>query len=632
MSGPATALPPAVALVSQAWAAQARWTILDTGFGTGQTFLELWHRWRTHAQRPTLLHYVGVLSLTEAQQLPTSLGGALGAALARQCYALEPGFHRLLLEDGQLSLTLCVGELHQVLAQQDMQAHSVLATAPGAAWDKWQLKVLARCCSRGAQLLFYPQAPDDKLLNEAGFATSATSATSLTSATSAQPARQPLAHAVYAPRWQLRRNQAPTPQSETTAMGERVAVIGAGMAGASVAHALALRGFQVDVYDAHPAPAGGASGLPVGLVVPHHSADDSPRSRMSRQGTRLMLQHASRLLECGQDWSPSGVLELSIAAHGLAEAEAEVLSQAAPARPKLTQAGTGWASPMDYGGTPGLWHPHAAWIKPSRLVQQWLKHPGIRFHGQTQVHTLQRPHGPWQLCDAQGQVLAEAQRVVLANAYGCVDMLGPWAAGAEAALPSGLAWVANVLAKVAAMQRMHGTLSYGLCPAPQGSEANALPAFPVNGHGSFVPGVPTEQGPCWYSGATFETDASQHANLPQAHAANLQKLQTLLPAVAQALSPQFARQEVGAWQGSRCISQDRLPLVGPLVEGAAPTLWLCAGMGARGLSFSALCAELLVAELCGEPLPLESKLAKSLSTRRPHRSRLVPPRSADAAR
>jgi tRNA 5-methylaminomethyl-2-thiouridine biosynthesis bifunctional protein len=44
-------------------------------------------------------------------------------------------------------------------------------------------------------------------------------------------------------------------------------------------------------------------------------------------------------------------------------------------------------------------------------------------------------------------------------------------------------------------------------------------------------------------------------------------------------------------------------------------------MGARGLSFSALCAELLAAWLGHEPLPIESQMAKALSTRRPMRKK-----------
>jgi tRNA 5-methylaminomethyl-2-thiouridine biosynthesis bifunctional protein len=111
-----------------------------------------------------------------------------------------------------------------------------------------------------------------------------------------------------------------------------------------------------------------------------------------------------------------------------------------------------------------------------------------------------------------------------------------------------------------------------------------------------------------------------HADLPHEHAINLKKLQALLPVAAQALGAQFDNGQVGAWQGTRCITHDRLPLVGPLEVAPDPSLWLCAGMGARGLSFSALCAEILAAWLGGEPLPIENNLAKLLATNRMQRS------------
>jgi tRNA 5-methylaminomethyl-2-thiouridine biosynthesis bifunctional protein len=38
-------------------------------------------------------------------------------------------------------------------------------------------------------------------------------------------------------------------------------------------------------------------------------------------------------------------------------------------------------------------------------------------------------------------------------------------------------------------------------------------------------------------------------------------------------------------------------------------------MGSRGLSFAGLCAELLAAQLHGEPLPIDSQLAKAMGTK-----------------
>jgi tRNA 5-methylaminomethyl-2-thiouridine biosynthesis bifunctional protein len=145
----------------------------------------------------------------------------------------------------------------------------------------------------------------------------------------------------------------------------------------------------------------------------------------------------------------------------------------------------------------------------------------------------------------------------------------------------------------------------------------------VNGHGSFVSNVPEAQGSQWFAGSTFQTEPLLHADLLHEHAINRKKLQALLPEAAQLLSTQFDSGQVRAWQGTRCITHDRLPLVGPLEDAPSPTLWLCAGMGARGLSFSALCAELLAARLGGEPLPIESNLAKLLATKRMQRSKVI---------
>ncbi|HRM94366.1 MAG TPA: FAD-dependent oxidoreductase, partial [Alicycliphilus sp.] len=67
-----------------------------------------------------------------------------------------------------------------------------------------------------------------------------------------------------------------------------------------------------------------------------------------------------------------------------------------------------------------------------------------------------------------------------------------------------------------------------------------------------------------------------------------------------------------AWSGVRCTAQDRMPIVGPV----APGLWVSTAMGARGLTRAVLCAELLAARLMGEPLPVETKLARAMGTER----------------
>ena len=351
-----------------------------------------------------------------------------------------------------------------------------------------------------------------------------------------------------------------------------------------MAYALARRGWQVTVLDRHSGPAGGASGLPAGLVVPHVSADDSPRSRMSRVGARLMLQHAAALLLDGEDWHASGVAEADL------------------------EAGT------------SRWHAAAAWIRPARLVEAWLAHEGIQCRYGVQASALAYRAGCWQVRDASGTVHAESELVVVANATACVPlMLAPAHRGY---LGQGLP------ERLETLHAVHGTVSYG--PHPADTPAAHWPAHPWNGHGCFLPDVPLPEGRGWLAGSTFEPDripeqaGHRLAPLDAQHGANSRRLQQLLPEVGADLEPLFARGLVKHWSATRCVTHDRLPLVGPLQDsgGDIPaTLWIHAGMGARGLTFSALGAELLAARLGGEPWPLESSLARSLDVRRPKRKR-----------
>jgi tRNA 5-methylaminomethyl-2-thiouridine biosynthesis bifunctional protein len=492
-----------------------------------------------------MLHYVGIAghSMSPDPRHPRA------AQWQAACRDLSPGFHRIALEGGQVSVTLCLGDMPAMLAAQDFQADALWLPDDAPHWDKWAVKAVARCCRRGTQLrCAQPLGPRASAWAEAGF-----------------QLQTPSGDATYDPDWALRRTRHATHPIHP-APG-RCAVVGAGLAGASVARALALRGWEVTVLDRCAEPAGGASGLPVGLVVPHVSADDNPRSRLSRCGARLMLAHAKDLLVEGLDWSPSGVTEMR-------------LQESTAARVPL-------------------WHPMAGWIKPAALVRAWLNTPGVVFKGSTTVSSLALEDAQWQLRDAAGDTLAKADIVVLANACGCKNLVQG--------------------AQVNAMHSMFGTVSIGAHGTDGDGPERVFPPTPVNGLGSFVPLVPAEQGHFWAAGATFEPDPATARNMSAQHEMNQKRLHALLPEVAAALAPQFAAHQVRAWSGERCVTHDRLPLVGPAPAAEMRGLWLSAGMGSRGLSFSALCAEVLAARVGGEPLPVEVSLLRSLDANRPLR-------------
>jgi tRNA 5-methylaminomethyl-2-thiouridine biosynthesis bifunctional protein len=359
----------------------------------------------------------------------------------------------------------------------------------------------------------------------------------------------------------------------------RCAVVGAGLAGASVAHALALRGWQVAVFDTCPVVAAGASGLPAGLLVAHSSTDNSPRSRLTRSGARLMLGHARQHLQEGQDWALPGVMEYKMLRGGMRQQ---------------------------------IWHPDAGWLKPGRMVQAWMGHPAITFNPNRKVRALEYFAGVWILRDRQLRELGHADLVVLANAMGCGPLL--------ASLPSGVTPDANLIRQTNCLQAVHGFLTIGdRIALEKRTLRQALPKFPVNGSGSFIPEVPMADTARWFTGSTYASVEPDLSAIAEMHQNNIGRIGAILPDLADTLQYELDSTVLQHWTGVRCITRDRMPLVGPVHAQEPRSLWLCTGLGSRGLSLAALCAELLVARVCSEPLPIELNLAKKLDAARPFR-------------
>jgi tRNA 5-methylaminomethyl-2-thiouridine biosynthesis bifunctional protein len=602
MTEPAAAVLHTLCGLPPAWAGQNAWRILDTRFDRGLHFLRTWLAWRNDPHKPRLLHYVALSttppSLDElracAAPYPDLL--ALVTDLAPHCFGLLPGFNRLTLEGGRLLLTLCVGDLTPLLREQQFVADSVYLDADPAetsAWSIWTTKALARCCRRGTTLAITAGTPELlKDLTQCGFELPPVPNTSETGTQQAQ----------FNPRWTIKNTREP-------ALGQAVtvgtcAVIGAGLAGASVAAALAQRGWQVQVLDQGDTPAAGASGLPVGLVVSHVSADDCALSRLSRTGVRLMLHHARSLLQQGQDWDATGTLERRVDdSPGLSPtAPPQALDWSRPGHEKLN--GAPWCSDLP-AGQPAVWHAQAAWLKPAQLVRAWLRQPGITFQGNAHVATLRQSGDDWELLNAQNEVLARAHRVVFANASGAVPLLE----NLQASQPA----MGLHVQQLPVMHGVRGLLSWAMHP---GTPDAAFPPFPVNGAGSVIPAIPVNGGAAWFIGSSYQPDNKPESPDAKNHAANLGRLHKLIPPLGQLLDKQFTDGRLHSFKNTRCVTSDRLPVVGPLYAAEQPSLWICAGMGSRGLSFSVLCAELLAARWGAEPLPVDTSLAKSLDALR----------------
>ncbi len=343
-------------------------------------------------------------------------------------------------------------------------------------------------------------------------------------------------------------------------------MVGAGVAGAAIARALADKGWQVDVFEQAATPAAGASGVPIAVVSCHVSVDDNPLSQLTRAGVQRVLAFAEKHLVKGQDWLDCGVLERRLDGHSKKKTWQAVTADSVwhgwvstPTALQLAQAGLDLNAAHDQ-----LWQARGAWIKPLSLIQALLNHPSIHFQG--------------------GQTLKATE--VAALGYPTVVLaLGAHTSDFLADLPH---------APDLALVPVAGQISWGLHDATN----KAFPAFAVNGYGGFVNHVPTAEGWAWYSGATFHRGQTGAKVTPQDHAENYAKFQQLLPQAARQLEAQWRTPDsLRGWSGVRCTSVNRMPVCRALNPAKLPSWYVLTALGSRGLTLAMVCAERLALEI-----------------------------------
>jgi tRNA 5-methylaminomethyl-2-thiouridine biosynthesis bifunctional protein len=368
-----------------------------------------------------------------------------------------------------------------------------------------------------------------------------------------------------------------------------IIVIGAGLAGTATAYALAERGCEVTVLEASAAgeSTSPSASLPVALMAAHQSAQDIPISQLSRLGLAATTRFAQTHLHEGQDWLPCGVLLR----------EGRLSSQA-------------------------QWMKDAAWIKPAALLKVWLAHPRVALQSGVAVRRLrllQTNPSLWQALDAHGAVRAEADAVVLANAFEAKTLLGAVGHAQSEPIPLPTLSLHPVVGQV-----LYGPWNEAwqaawpqLFPELAALRGNVdQPYCAINGNGHFLPAVPWKGAHIWLSGSTYEHDAPEPAITAQGLAANLERLQSLIPTARSLLAQQQSHRELRAWAGSRCTTHDRLPVVGSVSQDQTPGLYICTALGSRGASFATVCAEHIAALLLQtQDSPLSAPLAKAIAMR-----------------
>ncbi len=573
------------------WAGRTDFCIAETGFGLGNNFLATWAAWRADPQRPQRLHYLAIEAHPpRAADLQRAHAGseqpALAAALQAAWPPLLPGLHRIDLDGGAVQLLLAWGDVAPLLPQLVFGADAFYLDgfAPDrnpAMWQRRVLQALGRRARPGATAATWSVARELRDgLTTAGFSCQRLPGIG---------GKRKVLQARFEPRTRF---SAALPSA--AASQRQAVIVGAGLAGACAAAALARQGYAVTVLDRAPTPAAGSSGNRGGLFHATVHADDGPHARLLRAGAL----HTARWLAAADPavlpHSSTGLLRLETQ-RSLAAMQALTAAQGLPA--DQVQALSALDASAHAGvplPAPAWFYPGAGWASPAALVLHALATPGVRFIGGAAVAKLHREGDIWHCLDAQGRCLAQAPQLVLAAA----EQVNPLLASlGHTTLP----W-----------QRTRGQVS--------GFAATNLTQqlrLPVAGDGYALP-LPDGL----LCGATQDDDDDDPAVRDADHRHNFERLQRLT-----GLQPPADRHQWWGRVGWRVQTADRLPVAGPLPRapqpGDAPCdqvrrlprepgLHLLCALGGRGLTLAPLLADVVAAYIAGAPVPLEQSLLDSI--------------------
>jgi tRNA 5-methylaminomethyl-2-thiouridine biosynthesis bifunctional protein len=575
----------------------------ETGFGTGLNFLCAWQLFEQVAAADCRLHFVSVekhplrhSDLQRALALWPELS-RYAAPLVAQYIAIHPGFQRINLAGGRVTLSLLIGDALEQLSELDasIDAWFLDGFAPKRNPQMWSAELfaqLARLSHPATTIGTYCSAGDvRRSLNAAGF----------------KMQRVPgIGRKWEALKGQLigQASQINTPWFARPQQRHKVRhalVIGAGLAGCATAASLAARGWQVTLLERNHAVAQEASGNPQGVLYLKLSAHGTVLSRLIVSGfgyTRRLLEQLPQ-----HDWSACGMLQLAL--DDKEKTRQQQLTQAFSADfvQPLSQTEAEQCAGI---GLPagGLFYPDSGWVHPPALCALLAQHPHITLLTHTDVLELTRHADGWQ-ASSNGQPLACAAVAVLA----CAADIGRFPQAVE--LP---------------LKRIRGQIT-----SIQQTTASAQLRTVVCAEGYVAPahnGMHT-------LGASFDLHSQDLNTTTAEHRSNLQ----LLEEISSELSTHLRSDELdpATLQGRaafRCSSPDYLPIVGPLADRAAfmqqyaklgknanwrtelPCPWLeglyvNSGHGSRGLISAPLSGELLAAWLDNEPLPLPRAVAEA---------------------
>ena len=592
--------------------------VAESGFGTGLNFLTLWQAFdafRAAHPQATLerLHFISFekFPLTRSDLTLSHQHWPELAPWAAQLHAQWPlplaGCHRLLLDEGRVTLDLWFGDINELTDKlddslnQQVDAWFLDGFAPAKNPDMWTPALFAAMARlarpQGTLATFTSAGFVRRGLQEAGF--------TMKKSKGFGRKREMLTGV-------MENNTPPPPRTPWFARSgtdrREVAIVGGGVASALLSLALLRRGWQVTLYCADDAPAQGASGNRQGALYPLLSAHDPALSQFFPAAFTFARRLYDALpLAFDHDWC--GVIQLGYdekSQHKIAQMLSLSLPAAMAHAVDAEQVFQMSGVETGYGG---VHYPAGGWLCPAELTAAALalaEQQGLRIHYCHPVESVEQQGDNWLLTLDDGTTRTH-ESVVLANGHRVSDFvqtqkLPVYPVGGQVShIPTS-----------AALSQLRQVLCY---------DGYLTPQNPNNAHHCI--------------GASYHRGQRDVAYSEEDQQHNRQRLLDCFPQAQWAKDVDVSKGE--ARVGVRCATRDHLPVVGNVADYeatlreyadlmadqenavSAPVysgLFIIGALGSRGLCSAPLAAELLASQMSEEPLPLDRETLAAMNPNR----------------
>ena len=594
-------------------------SIAELGFGAGLTFLNTSLEWLKQASPKTHLHFISFekhpLTLDDLKHVHAQFECNPNlTTLADELYSQYPlpieGFHRLHLANKQITLTLVLGDALKQLRNCDyvIDAWYLDGFSPTKNPSMWSEKIaieVFRLTAPGGSFATYNATDNVKQhFEQAGFEIKKTAGfgDKKEMLTGIRHTTENKTHFHLKEKSWFKH----TPIKAKSKQDQKAIIIGGGMAGFSIAAALAQRGWQTVILDRQIEPAQEGSGNQNAILMPRLSVDHDLQSQLTLQGflyseklfkqldllsdqqLKTPLWHACGALQIPRDKNQSDRMQKIIQQEQVPEQLIQAVSQ--------SQASQLADCDLSMGG----WYiPDAGWLVPQQLCltlqHQWQDQ--IEFIGGQNITRLQQHAQGWHVYSEDKHIIS-GTHVVVANA-----------------------------SSSHCFEQTHGIQCHpkrGQLSIINTPNSSHHPKKIICSDVYLTPEVNQQ----YVLGASFITNDIDTTIRLNEHQSNIEKLNKIIPTFKTSISQLTGR------VGIRAVSSDRLPIVGPVAlqdkfahdfQAAAlgsthlnypqpqyyPGLYMATGFGSRGLAWIPLMAESLASNMTGEASPLSQALQEA---------------------